>query len=207
MSGRSREVVRAIVVRAIVARAVVLRVVVLGTALTGAGILTLPAVGGLAGSAGVAGAATNGGRVVAVGAENEYANVIGQIGGKYVTVSAVMSNPNTDPHTFEASPTVARRSPGRGSSSKTDSVTTTTWTRSNRLAGAQRKVIDVQTLLDLPTSPRTRTFGTTRRRCRRSPRRSPPHCRRCNRPTRPTSRPGWPPSTRRSSRGPRRSPR
>src|SRR5208282_2420293 len=43
-----------------------------------------------------------GGQVVAVGAENEYANVIGQIGGKYVRVTAIESNPNTDPHTFEA---------------------------------------------------------------------------------------------------------
>jgi zinc/manganese transport system substrate-binding protein len=48
------------------------------------------------------------GKVVAIGAENEYADVIGQIGGKYVQVSAIMSNPNTDPHTFEASPAVAR---------------------------------------------------------------------------------------------------
>jgi zinc/manganese transport system substrate-binding protein len=47
-------------------------------------------------------------RIVAVGAENEYANVISQIGGRYVKVSAVMSNPNTDPHTFEASPNVAQ---------------------------------------------------------------------------------------------------
>jgi zinc/manganese transport system substrate-binding protein len=31
--------------------------------------------------------------IVAVGAENEYANVIGQVGGKYVQVSAIMSNP------------------------------------------------------------------------------------------------------------------
>ena len=44
----------------------------------------------------------------AVGVENEYANVISQIGGEYVTVSAIESNPNTDPHTFEASPSVAR---------------------------------------------------------------------------------------------------
>ncbi|HWC86735.1 MAG TPA: hypothetical protein VG388_09360, partial [Solirubrobacteraceae bacterium] len=29
------------------------------------------------------------GTVFAVGAENEYANVIGQIGGKYVTVTAI----------------------------------------------------------------------------------------------------------------------
>ena len=50
-----------------------------------------------------------GGQVVtAAGAENQYANVIGQIGGKYVQVTAIESNPNTDPHTFEASPGVAQ---------------------------------------------------------------------------------------------------
>src|ERR1700678_3635336 len=48
------------------------------------------------------------GKIVAIGAENEYADVIGQVGGKYVQASAIMSNPNTDPHTFEASPAVAR---------------------------------------------------------------------------------------------------
>jgi zinc/manganese transport system substrate-binding protein len=42
-----------------------------------------------------------------VGAENEYANVISQIGGKYVSVTSVLDNPNTDPHTYEASPSVA----------------------------------------------------------------------------------------------------
>jgi zinc/manganese transport system substrate-binding protein len=46
-------------------------------------------------------------RVVAVGAENEYADVISQVGGAYVSVSAIMSNPNTDPHEFEASASVA----------------------------------------------------------------------------------------------------
>ena len=49
-----------------------------------------------------------GGRIFAVGAENEYANVIQQVGGKYVQVSAILSNPNTDPHTFEASAAVGR---------------------------------------------------------------------------------------------------
>ncbi len=53
-------------------------------------------------------AAAQPGKILAVGAENEYANVISQIGGRYVQVSAIMSNPNTDPHTFEASPTVAQ---------------------------------------------------------------------------------------------------
>jgi zinc/manganese transport system substrate-binding protein len=48
-------------------------------------------------------ATTGSGPVVAVGAENEYANVLSQIGGKYIQVTAIDSNPNTDPHTFEAS--------------------------------------------------------------------------------------------------------
>jgi zinc/manganese transport system substrate-binding protein len=46
------------------------------------------------------------GVIVAVGAESQYANVIGQIGGRYVKVNAIESNPNTDPHSFEASPSV-----------------------------------------------------------------------------------------------------
>src|ERR1700729_1076164 len=48
------------------------------------------------------------GVINAVGAENEYANVLGQIGGRYVKVSSILNNPNTDPHTFEASTSVAR---------------------------------------------------------------------------------------------------
>ncbi len=48
------------------------------------------------------------GTIAAVGAENEYANVIAQVGGRYVSVAAIESNPNTDPHSFEASPSVAQ---------------------------------------------------------------------------------------------------
>lgn len=48
-------------------------------------------------------------KIRAVGAENQYANVISQIGGRFVSVDAVMSNPNTDPHTFEASTSVAQQ--------------------------------------------------------------------------------------------------
>lgn len=44
----------------------------------------------------------SGGKIVAVGAENEYADVISQIGGSYVSVTGIMSNPETDPHTYEA---------------------------------------------------------------------------------------------------------
>ena len=55
----------------------------------------------------LAAAGTNPARVAADAAENEYANVIAQIGGPYVSVTAIMSNPNTDPHEFEASASVA----------------------------------------------------------------------------------------------------
>jgi zinc/manganese transport system substrate-binding protein len=55
----------------------------------------------------VASAGTKSVKIVAVGAENEYANVLAQIGGKYVKVSSILNDPNTDPHTFEASPSVA----------------------------------------------------------------------------------------------------
>jgi len=48
------------------------------------------------------------GRIIAVGAESQYANVISQIGGRYVAVSAIERNPNTDPHAYEISPSVAR---------------------------------------------------------------------------------------------------
>jgi zinc/manganese transport system substrate-binding protein len=47
-------------------------------------------------------ASSDNGKIVAVGAENEYADIISQIGGKYVSVTAIMSDPNTDPHSYEA---------------------------------------------------------------------------------------------------------
>src|SRR6201995_1581744 len=48
------------------------------------------------------------GKIIAVGAENEYADVIAQVGGKYVQASAIMSNPNTDPPTFEGNAPTGR---------------------------------------------------------------------------------------------------
>lgn len=54
-----------------------------------------------------ASASTKSSVINAIGAENQYANVLSQIGGKYVKVSSILDNPNTDPHTFEASPRVA----------------------------------------------------------------------------------------------------
>jgi zinc/manganese transport system substrate-binding protein len=74
--------------------------------LAAAALLVLAAAG-----CGSSSSATTGARGVisAIGAENEYANVLGQIGGRYVHVSSILNNPNTDPHTFESSPSVAQQ--------------------------------------------------------------------------------------------------
>ena len=47
--------------------------------------------------------------VHAIGIENQYADVTSQIGGKYVEVTYIVPDPQTDPHTFEASPGIARQ--------------------------------------------------------------------------------------------------
>ena len=93
------------------------------------------------------------GVVVAVGAENEYANVIQQVGGKYVQVSAIMSNPNTDPHTFEASASVAREvSAAQLVVQNGVGYDTFMNTIENAAPSSARKVITVQDLLGLPDS-------------------------------------------------------
>ena len=43
-----------------------------------------------------------------VAAENFYGDVARQIGGNAVKVTSILSNPDQDPHLFEASPSVAR---------------------------------------------------------------------------------------------------
>lgn len=53
-----------------------------------------------------AGASARPSTVQVVAAENEYADVVSQVGGRYVRVEAVISNPNTDPHDFEANASV-----------------------------------------------------------------------------------------------------
>jgi zinc/manganese transport system substrate-binding protein len=92
------------------------------------------------------------GAIVAVGAENEYANVIAQVGGKYVQASAIMSNPNTDPHTFEASASVAREvSAAQLVVQNGVGYDTFMNTIENAAPSSSRKVIVVQDLLGLPT--------------------------------------------------------
>ena len=91
------------------------------------------------------------GKIVAVGAENEYADMIGQVGGKYVQVSAIMSNPSTDPHTFEASIAISREvgnaqlvvQNGLGYDSFMNTIESAS-------PDPGRKVIDAQQLLKLP---------------------------------------------------------
>jgi zinc/manganese transport system substrate-binding protein len=93
------------------------------------------------------------GVIRAVGAENEYADVISQIGGPYVKVSAIESNPNTDPHAFEASPSVAEQvsraqlvvQNGLGYDDYMNKIEAAS-------PDSARRVITVQTLLGLPDS-------------------------------------------------------
>jgi zinc/manganese transport system substrate-binding protein len=114
--------------------------------------VTVVAVMALALSACNSPAAKASGQVQAVGAENEYANVISQIGGRYVRTSAIMSNPNTDPHTFEVSTSVARSvataqlvvQNGVGYDAFMDQLESAS-------PNSSRDVIDVQSLLGLPT--------------------------------------------------------
>jgi len=93
------------------------------------------------------------GVISAVGAENQYSSVIAQIGGSYVHVTAIMSNPNTDPHTFEASPSVAQAvssarlvvQNGVGYDSFMNTIEAGS-------ASATRKVVEAQAVLGLPIS-------------------------------------------------------
>jgi len=91
--------------------------------------------------------------VSAIGAENEYANVLGQIGGRYVHVSSILNNPNTDPHTFESSASVAQQV-SAAQLIVQNGVGYDTWI--NKIESAspdpKRKVIVVQHLLGLPDS-------------------------------------------------------
>jgi zinc/manganese transport system substrate-binding protein len=91
--------------------------------------------------------------IAAVAAENEYANVLQQIGGKYVKVTAIESNPNTDPHTYEASPSTAQAVAGAKMLIE-NGVGYDTFMEKIESASpdSSRKVIDVQKLLGLPES-------------------------------------------------------
>ena len=98
-------------------------------------------------------ASTRAGVISAIGAESEYANVLSQIGGRYVQVSSILDNPNTDPHTFEASTSVAKEV-SQAQLIVQNGVGYDTFM--NRIEAATpdsaRKVITVQHVLGLPGS-------------------------------------------------------
>lgn len=91
------------------------------------------------------------GTIAVVAAENEYGNVAAQIGGKDVSVTSIESNPNTDPHTYEVSPSVAQEIGSAGVVIQNgigyDAYMTKIESASNNPA---RKLISVQHLLGLP---------------------------------------------------------
>jgi zinc/manganese transport system substrate-binding protein len=109
--------------------------------------------GGSSSTSASSGGAASTSPIAAVAAESEYANVLEQIGGSYVKVTAVESNPATDPHTYEASPSVAQAVAGAklviengvgydAFMGKIESAS----------PNSSRKVINVQKLLGLPES-------------------------------------------------------
>ena len=62
----------------------------------------------VAGVLGTGAPALAAGPIPIVAAENFYGDIARQIGGADVTVTSILSNPDEDPHLFEASPSVAR---------------------------------------------------------------------------------------------------
>jgi zinc/manganese transport system substrate-binding protein len=121
-----------------------------GTALAGAAAALIATGCTISGATATASSATV---INAIGAENEYANVLGQIGGRYVHVSSILNNPNTDPHTFEASPQIAQEVSSADLIVQ-NGVGYDSWITRIESASpnAKRKVIVVQKLLGLPDS-------------------------------------------------------
>ena len=124
-----------------------------GIAAIGATAALAVTVAGCGNSATSANTSNNTAVISVIGAENEYANVLGQIGGRYVQASAILDNPNTDPHTFEASPSVAQKV-SAAQLIVQNGVGYDSWISRMESASPnpQRKVIVVQHLLGLPDS-------------------------------------------------------
>ena len=107
----------------------------------------------LVGGCGSTGFAVRPGTIAVVAAENQYGDVAAQIGGVDVSVISVESNPNTDPHTYEVSPSVAQDvaaaqlviQNGVGYDNYMSKILSAS-------SSQTRKVINVQHLLGLPDS-------------------------------------------------------
>ena len=93
------------------------------------------------------------GSIAVVAAENEYGNVAAQVGGTDVSVTSVESNPNTDPHTYEVSPSVAQEITAAQVIIQNGIGYDAYMTRIESASpSTTRKVINVQHLLGLPDS-------------------------------------------------------
>jgi zinc/manganese transport system substrate-binding protein len=95
------------------------------------------------------------GEISVVAAENEYGNVAEQIGGRYVSVQSVESDPNTDPHDYEVSPSVAEEVSGAQVLVE-NGIGYDSWIGKVASASpnAKQQVVNAQNLLGLPiTTP------------------------------------------------------
>ncbi len=113
--------------------------------------LTSVLAGGVAGCSSAAQFRNGSIRVLA--AENQYGDIAQQIGGRYVSVISVESNPNVDPHSYELSPRVASEADsaqvivqnGLGYDGFMNKVEAAT-------PNPHRNIVDVRRLLGLPSS-------------------------------------------------------
>jgi zinc/manganese transport system substrate-binding protein len=117
--------------------------------MTAAGLGLIALVGACGATSGLPASNT----IAVVAAENEFGSVAAQIGGKDVSVRSIESNPNTDPHTYEVSPSVAEEvgaalvviQNGVGYDGYMTRILSASPNQS-------RKVVNVQHLLGLPDS-------------------------------------------------------
>lgn len=93
------------------------------------------------------------GKISIIAAENEYGNVASQIGGRYVSVTSIESNPNTDPHDYEVTPSVPAELSGARIVIQ-NGVGYDGWITAIEAStpSAHRKIISAQQLLGWPTS-------------------------------------------------------
>src|SRR5579875_660439 len=121
-----------------------------------ASVVALGAMVSTAAGCGPSSASTTGavkGKVAVLAAESEYGNVASQVGGRYVSVRSVESDPNTDPHTYEVTPAVGREvaaadvliENGLGYDAWMDKLASAS-------PSSRRMVINSQKLLGLPDS-------------------------------------------------------
>ena len=96
---------------------------------------------------------SSGGALEAIGVESQYADVISQIAGPYARVRAIETNPNTNPHAFEASPRVAHAI-ASASLVVQNGLGYDAWVEKIIAAApnSRRTIINVQRLLGLPAT-------------------------------------------------------